>query len=225
MAKKFVRRTTMKQLYIIVEGQTELEFVKSILNPYLSNYNIFNVFAIVIKKTGGGFINYVNLRNDILLLLKQQKNIIVSTFVDFYAIPTNMPKYFECQEKTNNYEKLICLEKALKQDINDYRFLPYIQFHEFETLLFSEPNKFSTYYEDDIVEELNQIFYSFNQNPEQINDGKDTAPSKRIKKIIPKYNKVYDGNIMALEIGINKMLEKCQHFATWIDKLKNLMLS
>lgn len=44
----------MKRLYIIVEGQTEQEFVRTLIAPYLQQHGIFEVTPILIRtsKTG-----------------------------------------------------------------------------------------------------------------------------------------------------------------------------
>ena len=38
----------MKRVYIVVEGQTEQEFVNSVISPYLQNFGILNVTPILI---------------------------------------------------------------------------------------------------------------------------------------------------------------------------------
>ena len=65
---------------------------------------------------------------------------------------------------------------------------------------------------------LERIFNAFN-NPEDIDDGRETAPSKRILSIIPDYEKVVFGNIIALEIGLSTMLTKCPRFNYWLTRL------
>lgn len=61
-------------------------------------------------------------------------------------------------------------------------------------------------------------------SPEHINNSVETAPSKRIINTIPDYAKIKDGIIVSTEIGINKMLSECKHFAKWIEKIKNFDL-
>jgi hypothetical protein len=106
--------------------------------------------------------------------------------------------------------------KYLKQekDINDHRFVPYIQKHEFEALLFASNAGFEQYLSS-IAEATAQIVDAYS-DPEEINTGPDTAPSKRILQLSPKYKKVLAGNIMALEIGIEAMLRRCPRFCAWI---------
>ena len=60
------------------------------------------------------------------------------------------------------------------------------------------------------------------ETPEHINNSVNTAPSKRIESVISDYTKVRQGIIVAKNIGINKMLSECKHFADWIDKIKSL---
>lgn len=85
----------MKRLYIIVEGQTEQEFVNSLIAPYLQQHGVYSVTPVLIRtsKTGrGGFVNYEHLKNDAKKLLYSKKtDFVVSTFVDFFRIP-EVPK-------------------------------------------------------------------------------------------------------------------------------------
>ena len=57
------------------------------------------------------------------------------------------------------------------------------------------------------------------ENPEDINSAPETAPSKRLLAINQKYDKVLEGNVIALEVGINEMLAKCPRFADWVSRL------
>lgn len=56
--------------------------------------------------------------------------------------------------------------------------------------------------------------------PEHINNSPETAPSKRLKKLIKNYSKIRYGTIVAKEIGIDKIMRECKHFAKWIEKIK-----
>ena len=78
-----------------------------------------------------------------------------------------------------------------------------IQRHEFEGLLFSDVNAFSVLpgVPRDSVVALGNIRSRF-QTPEDINDNKNTAPGKRVMKIIPRYRKPLHGPWVAKEIGL-----------------------
>ncbi|MCB0518348.1 MAG: DUF4276 family protein [Lewinellaceae bacterium] len=212
----------MKRLIIIVEGETEEAFVKDVLGPYLLRFQIFDVRPIRIKTSAGqkgGFVNYVHLKNDVHRILKSEKEVVVSTFVDFFRLPKKyFPKSEECFEMIGSDAIIDCLEEAMAGQINDERFLPYIQKHEFEALLFASNKGFEKYFDKTSCEEANEIITKFD-NPEDINSTANGAPSKRLVAIDPTFEKDSDGIIMALEIGIETILQKCPRFAAWAQQL------
>lgn len=211
----------MKRLFIVVEGQTEEAFVKELMRPYFIQNDIYDIRPALIQTSKGhkgGFVNYEHLRNDLLRLLKSQgQDVVVSTFVDFFRCP-ELPNQKEIDALPSHLKKVEEMEKRISDDINDWRFIPYIQLHEFEALLFSAVNGFETYFDDQISKEIQKIIDSFD-NPEEINSSPETAPSKRLIQIIPYYDKVIYGNIVALEIGLPAILSKCPRFRGWIDTL------
>lgn len=211
----------MKRLYIIVEGQTEQEFVNSMIAPYMQQFGIYDVTPILIRtsKTGrGGFVNYEHLKNDVIKLLHSKKDdFIVSMFVDFFRIPV-VPRKERWEIKNNHLEKVEEMEQCIAEDINDCRFIPYIQLHEFEALLFSSNKGFESYFAEKDANSTQQIIDLY-ENPEDINSSPEGAPSKRLLAIKDDYDKVVEGNLIALEVGFNDILVKCPRFKKWIDKL------
>lgn len=209
-----------KRLFIVVEGQTEEEFVKDLMAPYLENHGIY-VYPVIIhtsKGHKGGFVNYDHLRNDIKrLLLSQGNEVVVTTFVDFFRCP-ELPGKDEWSNITDHHERVIAMENAMNNDINDWRFYPYIQLHEFEAVLFSSDQGFLKYFDNKDAVQLQGIISRY-ENPEEINSTPEGAPSKRLLKIVPEYDKVMYGNIIALEIGISRILERCPRFREWINTL------
>lgn len=212
----------MKRLYIVVEGHAEQEFVNEILRPYLNSFGLYEVTPVLIhtSKTGkGGFVNYDHLNNTVVPLLRTKGNdIVVTTFVDYFRIPTNTPHYEECIKLGSNKDIVVKLEQCIDENINDRRFFSYIQLHEFEALLFSNNNGFKEYFTEEQAKLTNAIVNEFD-NPEDINTRPQHAPSKRILSIKENYNKPIEGNLIALEIGINTMLERCPRFAAWVNEL------
>jgi len=218
----------MKRINIIVEGQTERKFIEELLNPYFHTINseIF-LFAIPVETSighKGGDLKFSRYKKRVIELLTEQDKPIVSSLIDFYKLRNDFPQYENSEKIADKYEKIHFLENAIKGDIkreiDTYRFLPYIQLHEFEGLLFSDVKGFNAI--DDIekkeLEEIEKIIKK-NPNPELINDGDITSPSKRLLKIIKGYRKKIYGTIIAKEIGIETIKEKCPHFKEWIDKL------
>ena len=117
------------------------------------------------------------------------------------------------------------LEKAFGDDIGHRRFVPYIQLHEFEALLLSDPSAFAAQFlsHDKPIEHLIQLAAQ-HESPELINDGPTTAPSKRIIQQIPEYEgaKVSVGPLIAAKIGLLAIRQKCPHFDEWLRILKQL---
>ncbi len=211
-------------LIIIVEGKTESTFVREVLSPYLWTFGIFDIRPIQIstsRNQKGGMVNYQHFENDAKHYLLQESDVLVTSLIDYYALPTNFPGYFEAESGfEDSMLRVRFLERSLAARINHPRFLPYIQLHEFEALLFADTRGIAgliggTGISYQLVEEI----YAQFPNPEDINDHPSTAPSKRLAAIIPGYDKVIDGNFIALENGIQAILERCPRFRNWVETL------
>jgi len=119
------------------------------------------------------------------------------------------------------------LETGMKDDISQAlrnRFIPYLQLHEFEGLLFNDINIFHQLIppnELSNIEELEDTFRQY-ENPEMINNNKSTSPSHRLKRIISGYNKIVYGNIIAETIGLPRMRQKSPRFNNWLQILENI---
>jgi hypothetical protein len=213
------------RLIIIVEGKTEQEFVNEILKPYFYGLGFYDVAAMQIQTSKGfkgGFVSYLHLKRDVLRLL-YEPNTLVTTFVDYFRIPTTMPNYSDCISKINVVDRIACFEANMKNDIGfGDRFIPYIQQHEFEALLFSSNVGFRNYFGERTTIAIDAIIAQYD-NPEDINERPQTAPSKRILSIIPSYHKINDGNLIALEIGIQTIINRCPRFRQWLEQLTALV--
>ena len=122
---------------------------------------------------------------------------------------------------------ITALERSMLNDIDpslQHRFIPYLQLHEFEGLLFNDINVI--YHQipaADIVgrAELVRTFADYS-NPEMINNNRETAPSQRLTRIIRGYNKVVYGDILAEAIGLTRIRAKSPRFNNWITRLETL---
>ena len=221
------------RLNIIAEGQTEETFVNLILKPHLSQFSV-GVSARVVttrKERGakyrGGLGTYSKARRDITLWTKRDRNTDVrfTTMFDLYGLPTDFPGYNAAAVQNDPYQRVETLEDALSKDISDRRFIPYIQLHEFEALLLSAPQELDSQFDSRAagITRLVTMVSRFS-SPEHINDGSNTAPSKRIIREIPEYEgrKASAGPIVAGRIGLPTLRSKCAHFAGWLAKLENL---
>lgn len=207
-------------IFAVVEGETEERFVKEILSPFLEKYRKLIIPYIV--KTSirhkGGITTYKHIKRDIVNLL-QNPNCCVTTMIDYYGLPSDFPGKQNIPIG-NIYQKVDHLESEFYRDIGNSRFIPYIQIHEFEALLFSDITKFNK----KIHNNLQKVVSKFS-NPEEINDNPNTAPSKRIEHAYKKAGLIYNklsGIDIIKDIGIRVLVKKCRHFGQWILKLTNI---
>jgi hypothetical protein len=146
--------------------------------------------------------------------------------IDLYALPEDFPAYKQSQQFQNPYDRVAFLEKAFSSDVNSQRFIPYIQLHEFEALLLADYRKLCEYYGPERIKQLQPLAdaLSAESNPELIDDGEKTAPSKRIAACIPEYAdaKATAGPIIAEYIGLDTLRRTCLHFGEWLSKLELL---
>jgi hypothetical protein len=215
----------MKRIIIICEGATEVEFCKDILYPYFIEKRT-HLQPVLIKKSGGGIIPWPALKKQILTHLLQDKMAYVTTFIDYYGIPARFgfPEWESAHRIPDKNQRMDFLEEAMLRSLEDairYRFLPYLQLHEFEGILFNDMRVFTSQIDDTEFTDKVELARVINEYPnsELINDTPDNAPSKRLKRLIRGYNKVIYGAILAREIGLEKIKAKNPRFNSWIDKL------
>lgn len=217
----------MKRLIFIVEGETEEEFVNTILVPFFNENNFYNIQCFKIKHSKGGVSKYSHIREDILNTI-YESDVVVTTMIDFYQLPHDTPGFTESEKISSHQDRVCFIENAMKEELerdqkrNFPCFIPYLQLHEFEALTFSSDRGFKELFEKSEADfpQLESIISQF-PNPEDINDRPETAPSKRLLKAIKGYDKITYGTEITRAIGMPTLLKKCPHFHHWIEKLMN----
>ncbi len=225
----------MPRLYLFAEGTTELTFADTVLKPHLANFGVYLHPPVLIahaKRKGrvhrGGGRKYIPMKTDILRFLAQEKagDVFFTTMIDLYAIHAEFPGLAEAEKLRHiPYRRVESLERAFSNDIGDQRFIPYIQLHEYEAYLFSDPTCFRHFYQGHKrqIAELKAIADG-HDTPELIDDGPNTAPSKRICRELPDYEgaKAAIGPQVAERIGLDVIRGKCRHFDAWVSRLEKL---
>lgn len=205
----------MKRVYILAEGETEEAFINGVLAQHLWNYKVYLRPILT-----GGIKSYARHKRDIRRLL-HDRNAVVTTMFDLYGLPDSFPEY-ATRPLRDPYAKVTHLEHAMEQDINNRRFKAYLQLHEYEALLFTQPEKFGEWTPGTaVVEQIIGIKNAFN-SPEEIDDGAETAPSKQIKAVFPGYQKVLHGPMIVAETGLDAIRAECLHFNDWLTWLETL---
>ncbi|HJX63696.1 MAG TPA: DUF4276 family protein [Polyangia bacterium] len=229
----------MTTLRVIVEGRTEARFITQILAPHLGTRNVFACASPVItkgKRSGvregqGGGRSYLAWRQDITAWIKQEghrRDFWFTTMFDLYGLERvrNFPGYAEARKLTDPEAKVASLEAALGQDIGFERFIPYLQLHEFESLLLVDPTALKNMFIEQAraVDDLAREISDTARPAEHINEGEETRPSGRISKHLPAYasNKVVAGTDAAADIGLDRLVAACPHFGAWVQRLEEL---
>lgn len=217
----------MKNIMILVEGQTEEIFVNTILQPYFAQQSIFlNATMVCTRKKSnvrshrGGISDYDQVKRDLLRLNQSTHFDVITTFFDFYGLPANFPGMNQIPSG-NCYQKVEHLEDAFSADINNTKFFPFIMLHEFESMIFCDPLSLSNFFSELKLERLKRITEAYS-SPEEINNSAQTSPSKRILNEIKDYQKTLHGPISIKNIGLEKIRNLCPHFSSWMDKLEEV---
>ncbi len=210
----------MIKLAIVVEGRTEVAFVKEVLLNHLWRYGVDPVVPIRINPrdkvgVGGGNVSVNRLVTHMVRMRKQNYDAVTS-LVDFYGFRDNGERSVEALQEH--------LAQEIQRRIPDAkRMFPYVQRHEFEGLLFSDTNAFRVIAlaSEQDIEALSKIRQQF-KTPEDINEDPEGAPSKRIMRTLRGYRKAHHGPPVARRAGLEKIREECPRFHAWLECLEGL---
>ena len=205
----------MIRVAIVVEGQTEEEFVKRVLTAHLADLGVSP--TPVLPGRRGGNISVERLASQMRELVHAFD--AVTTLVDFYGFRGKQ------QAEPKKLESMILerVRRTLKKNGSARTVFPYVQRHEFEGLLFSDVAHFRVLPQvsETAVNGLVQVRGQF-ATPEDIDDGAATAPSKRLSQWIPRYRKSVHGPLIASAIGLERIRSECPRFGDWLKKLESL---
>jgi hypothetical protein len=222
----------MPRILILVEGQTEERFVKDLLEPHLlSIHPSASIKATVIptkrvlsgKDFKGGILRYVQIP-DALRRLLNDRDAFVTTLIDFYGLPSETPGMADLPIGASPQEKVKHVQDAIWRDLEGPRNLHvHLVLHEFEAFLFVEPSALEAAMDSDgLGAELERIRSGF-PSPEHINQGRETAPSKRILALRPEFGKTSHGVNAVKRIGLERLRTECPHFADWLGRLEEFV--
>ena len=209
----------MSRLAIIVEGVTEEGFVTAILVDHLRAHRV-EATPIIIGPSArrrGGNVSVDRLANHLAQL--RWSFDAVSSLVDFYGFRRKGDATVEQLETQIGQ----AVAGKGRPGADPRSVLPYVQKYEFEALLFSDVTRFAELEEasEGAIRTLLGIRDRF-ATPEDIDDGRETAPSKRIRAVIPEYHKADQGPAVAASIGLPTIRAECPRFDAWVRRLEAL---
>jgi len=222
----------MSRVILVVEGPTEQIVIRDVVAPPLARQGIY-VTAAQVGRPGqkGGVRSFVQVANDLARFFKQESDTLVGTFFDYYGLPPNWPGLAESKMRTDRSKAKIVEQAMLDamvglmgKGFRPERFIPYVQLHEIEALLFVDPCVMAETFENPrLAGRFEEIVAAFKHDCEMINDDPSTAPSKQIKDLYPRYQKGKGLNAHApmilSRIGIDRLCTTCKCFGEWYGKL------
>lgn len=210
----------MIRLAVSAEGHTEVAFVTSVLRDHLWPMKVMPYGLLLGRardaRGGGGDVTVARLVED---MLRWQSNFdAVTSMVDFYGFRGKGDRTIEVLEEHVAQEVAVRAPRAR-------HLFPYVQAHEFEGLLFSDVTAFrvlgASTRDIDALKAVRRRFTT----PEDINDSREGAPSKRIAQVLRKYRKPLDGPLIAKTIGLETIRQQCPRFGAWLSRLETLAQS
>ena len=213
----------MTRVHIFCEGQTEETFVRELLTSHFAQFGIWvNPIILRTSKIGkGGISTYGKVKFQIEQKCREDPTAWVTTLIDFYGLPSDFPNSTTFTG-TSSIDRAEAIQKQFQEDIAQPNFIANLLIHEFEGLLFSDPEVFRKWFDEfQIIDELINIRNSFD-SPEHINNSSETAPSKRILSLCNQYEKVLHGTLISLDIGLETIRQEFPIFNSWINYIEKL---
>ena len=223
----------MTELVVVSEGQTVEEFIRQLVAPLLAERTVFVTPRLLrtSRQGRGGGLTKDRVLHHLPRILKERDDVYVSTFFDLYGLAPDFPGLSQSSSFPDPITRASSIEAAFSDAVVELagcrrdRFIPHIQPHEFEALLFADVSAFaaarSAWHKH--VQDLADVRVQY-PTPEHINDGRTTHPSARLASVLsqPAYSKRADGPDIAANIGLPRIREECRHFARWLGLMESL---
>ena len=220
-----------KKVLILTEGATEEAFIKQVLASALPKLWLIPTI-VKTKVTGakpekGGSVTYHEFKRQLSLLLRDSSASVVTTMLDYQGLRSDFPGR-EQPEGHTSATKVMFVEAAMKADVTDVRYMPFLALHEFEALLFVKPETIADVLRRPVLTKpLQNIRGKYPATPEDINDSPLTSPSARIESVCAEvcgsariFQKRTHGPIITARIGLERIRKECPHFNDWMTKLE-----
>ncbi|MGA4990560.1 DUF4276 family protein [Nonomuraea bangladeshensis] len=211
----------MRRLHILCEGQTEETVVREVIEPYLRGSDVYVTWSIFTTKRPaggpshrGGLSTWGKLASEIRLLLGDSSITVLTTLLDYYGLPTDVPG-MSTRPSASPHDRVTHVERAMADSIKDPRFLPHLVLHELEAWVLLGHDALGELTGDDALARAVQAIVTQARGAELVNDGASTAPSKRLLRLFPLYRKTSDGPLVIAEIGIDAIRNACPHADAW----------
>ncbi len=216
----------MRHLHILCEGQTEEILARDVIGPDFAAADVRVTQSIFTTKRPaggpalkGGLSIWPKLKHELLLLLRDSSTTVLTTMFDYYAFPADAPGMAD-RPHGSPYDRVRYVESALLKAIDHKRFLPNLTLHEIEAWVLADCGRLGEVMgEPGPAAELERIV-RLEAGPELVNDGIDTAPSKRIMSAYPRYAKTIDGPLVIADASLDVIRRSCPHANDWLQEIE-----
>jgi Domain of unknown function (DUF4276) len=142
----------------------------------------------------------------------------VTTLLDYYGLPADTPG-LATRPHGDPYAKVAHVEQAMAEAISDRRFVPNLVLHETEAWVFAAAQQLGEWFDNPTVAAELRKQVDEAGGPELVNDGHDTAPSKRLLKAYRAYDKTQDGPNAISDLGVPALRAVCPHLDEWLSRI------
>ena len=208
-----------------VEGWCEDDFFKEILAPHLLGHGVI-LQPIILqtsrepsgKKHKGGSVSVGRVVADLRRL--QSSFAYLTTFFDLYR--------FRDRKESETAEQLAT--RIAEAFGTSGKLIPYVQQYEYETLFLADPKALADHFRAEAIAADAHAAVRSAGGAEQVNDGPDTAPSKRIGawcashsgQRYDKQSKRRHALPIAKAITLGVMRQACPLFDAWVTRMETL---
>jgi hypothetical protein len=217
----------VRHLHILCEGQTEEIVARDVLGPHFATTETRVTQSIFTTKRPaggpsfkGGLSRWSGLEYELRLLLRDSSTTVLTTMFDYYAFPADAPGMAD-RPHGSPYDHVQHVESALAKAIDDRRFLPNLVLHEIEAWVLADCGRLGEVMGDTAPAAGLQQIVQLESNPELVNNGPATAPSKRIKAAYPQYAKTIDGPLVIADAGLDAIRNSCPHTDKWLRDVES----
>jgi hypothetical protein len=224
----------MLEVIVLCEGHAEREFCRSVLAPHVAARGVALSGTLVGKPQSkrGGIGKWSSYRDELLRLASQRAGRHLAVLVDYYAMPHSWPERARAGTLPREHRGSH-VETALRNDLRSElgtAFHPCVQLHEFESLLFVDPELSALSVaiggglanHHQLAQDMTKIKLDCGGSAEFINDSPQLAPSKRLTKLIPGYDKVGWGVTAAADVEVPVLRAGCPWLDRWLKSLEAL---
>lgn len=220
----------MRRLHVLVEGQTEEAIARDVIAPFFTSGESHVTWSVcpTSRPAGGpafkgGISTWAKLQPVLRNLLRDSSISVLTTLIDYYGFPKDGPGMALRPQGTRR-QQVEHVEDALSATMGDDRFLPHLTLHETEAWVLADCARLGELMGNSGPAAGLQRLVTQAGSPEEVNDGVDTAPSKRILHAYPRYLKTADGPQVIAAAGLPAIRAACPHADAWLTNLEARLL-